>query len=229
MLRVGKTNLVYLVVLALFLVLAVREAVQSIRFSDVVFVGKRGVSHFRSEVLMRQRDSAVLDEGVCRSEIVSADVLGALENVNRQDIKANYDGWAEATTQADVSLRHALTCMPLRGELWAWMALVKRQAAENASELFSYLNMSYWTAPYELAAIRLRLEAEQSFSDETLNSFGNLQEKDLLSGLTFLPDFEAKTFAEEMQPLVRRNAEDLLPLIPAERRPLVEAQAGGQG
>lgn len=168
------TRIAFLVAVAIFSILAVRELYASIRAASISIVAERierggAVS---DDVTSRYASQIAGMTGgyYCRSDIVAAGVTLVLSQLDRQNANVNYGAWAAAAAGARNYLQHAVSCMPTNSNFWLRLAAIQSTIAEEADSIAGMMGRSVVLAPYDQSMVLSRFYFWNEFTEGTLSA-----------------------------------------------------------
>ncbi|MBX4950865.1 hypothetical protein HJA95_15040 [Rhizobium binae] len=184
---VAPARIVFLIVTAIFAVLAGRELYSSIRTASISIVAERIE---RGDTVTNDiaagyaaRAIAVVDGHYCRSDIVAAGVTLVLTQLDRQNVNMNYEAWAAAASDARRYLQYALSCMPTNSNFWLRLAAVQSTIAEEPLAIAKMMKRSVALAPYDESIVLTRFYFWNDFTDATLSAASSAVDGDLTTML----------------------------------------------
>ncbi|WP_064684889.1 hypothetical protein [Rhizobium bangladeshense] len=184
---ISPARIVFLIVTAVFAVLAGRDLYASIRTASISIVAERieRGDTVTNEIAARYaaRAIAVVDGHYCRSDIVAAGVTLVLAQLDRQSVNGNYDAWVAAASNARRYLRHALSCMPTNSNFWLRLAAVQSTIAEEPLAIAEMMKRSVALAPYDESIVLTRFYFWNDFTDATLSAASSAVDGDLTTML----------------------------------------------
>ncbi len=184
---VSVTRIVFLVVTAVFAVLAGRELYASIKTASISIVAER-LEHGETvtddvEAKYAARTIDIVDGHYCRSDIVAAGVTLVLAQLDRQNVNVNYDAWAAAASSARHYLQHSLSCMPTNSNFWLRLAAVQSVIAEDPLSVAEMMKRSVALAPHDESMILTRFYFWNDFTNATLSTAKAALNSDLVTML----------------------------------------------
>jgi hypothetical protein len=184
---VSVSRIAFVIVTAVFVILAGRELYASIKTASISIVAERieRGETVADDVVAKYaaRSVDVVDGHYCRSDIAAAGVTLVLAQLDRQNVNVNYDGWAVAASSARQYLRHALSCMPTNSNFWLRLAAVQSTIAEEPVSIARMMKRSVVLAPHDQVMILTRFYFWNDFTDATLAAAKSALESDLMTML----------------------------------------------
>lgn len=118
-------------------------------------------------------------ESQCQSAFVKPFLTILLASLDTRDPNSDYDRWFEALNRTENFLRHAISCLPTDGNLWARYAMVRQASAEQSEELDRLLSLSQKYSPSEENAITARYFLYNRLTNTSLLRVSALINKDV--------------------------------------------------
>jgi len=169
---------------ALFISIAFKQILVTYQEADIVYVarlvenGEPISSH--AVAFYAKQASAIVEQDICRSDVVKSGLSVILKNLDAQQPEADYERWATTLQEADTYLTHALSCLPTNGNLWLRLAMVRLTMAEQPDEIARLLSHAQWLAPSEINELSSRLKIWNRVSASTLAKASSSVLSDLL-------------------------------------------------
>ncbi|MBB2677609.1 UNVERIFIED_ORG: hypothetical protein M2312_001113 [Rhizobium esperanzae] len=184
---VSPARVVFLIVTAVFAVLASRDLYASIRTASISIVAERieRGDTVTNDIAARYAARAidVVDGHYCRSDIVAAGVTLVLAQLDRQNVNINYDAWVVAASNARRYLQYALSCMPTNSNFWLRLAAVQSTIAEEPLAIAEMMKRSVVLAPYDESIVLTRFYFWNDFTGATLSAASSAVDGDLTTML----------------------------------------------
>jgi len=163
----------------------------------------------------------------CNGDILRASLTVLLADLDRIDRDRAYDEWAEGIGQAEEQVLHALSCQPGDGNLWLRLAMLRQAGGELPREQASLMALSQQFNPSDGRQLVGRLVHWNRLSPATLALSRDEAAADVRNGLNYLSAADIRTALGTPSPTMAGIIGEILPLLPAERRALL--QKGGFG
>lgn len=102
--------------------------------------------------------TALRQGGTCRSDIVKPAIGLLLLNVDRQSTSADDDLWRDILGDAEQFLRFGLRCLPMDGDIWLRLAMIRALEGALPEEVATLFNTSQQLAPVHPDVLKARLQ-----------------------------------------------------------------------
>ncbi|MCX8998427.1 hypothetical protein NOF55_15035 [Rhizobiaceae bacterium BDR2-2] len=130
---------------------------QSRNYYDLIALAQRADRTGRipesAPAIWETRLQAIVDEDICRSDIVMAGMNVVLEGVDRRIGEPDAELRRSTLASAEIYLRHALACLPNNGNVWLRLAMVRSLEVMLPAELATLLARSQALLPGEANAV----------------------------------------------------------------------------
>lgn len=132
---------------------AFKETWHNVRFASILSLAKEvdTYGNVPGDALVASMDtlSIIADENICRSDILKAGMSLVLKDLDYRYQSGDVTGRSNGLIFAERYLRHALSCLPVDGNVWLRFAMVRYARTSNLDELVQLISMSQHLAPAE--------------------------------------------------------------------------------